>query len=414
MSGQSALRIWTWIFCLVSAVGAKQNKIFVQMPNVQPKVHDTYMCTAMKMNSTEYVVSFTPKQSKPHTAHHMLLYGCESPGFKDSSWDCGEMHSGDGKTMRQGPTCASGAKIIYAWAMEAPNLQLPKDVGFKIGGDSKINWLVLQIHYKDVDRFVKGDTDNSGLELQLSPQPTPNGAGVIAMGTSGAISATSIVYMETACKYKDKIDIYPFAYRTHAHSHGVVNSGYRIRDGKWTEIGRKSPQQPQMFYKVTNPGMDVKKGDILAARCTMVNKDNEVVQIGSTAKDEMCNFYIMYWTHGDHLPSVTNCWTFGPPQWNWGNFEDQRAINLKAEPKTASTDPNSHQSYKQTSLLKQIIKTAGAQQTTGDNSAYEYYNEVRPEDEQEMRDRILAEQYDQRFEPDDEYSFLGQSDAWNY
>ena len=28
---------------------------------------------------------------------------------------------------------------------------------------------------------------------------------------------------------------------------GRVNAGYRIRDGEWTEIGRQSPQKPQVF-----------------------------------------------------------------------------------------------------------------------------------------------------------------------
>jgi len=27
---------------------------------------------------------------------------------------------------------------------------------------------------------------------------------------------------------------------------GRVNAGYRIRDGKWLEIGRMSPQKPQV------------------------------------------------------------------------------------------------------------------------------------------------------------------------
>lgn len=28
---------------------------------------------------------------------------------------------------------------------------------------------------------------------------------------------------------------------------GKVTSGYRIRDGQWTEIGRQSPQKPQVM-----------------------------------------------------------------------------------------------------------------------------------------------------------------------
>ena len=31
---------------------------------------------------------------------------------------------------------------------------------------------------------------------------------------------------------------------------GEVVSGYRVRDGEWNEIGRMSPQKPQVHYKL--------------------------------------------------------------------------------------------------------------------------------------------------------------------
>lgn len=47
-------------------------------------------------------------------------------------------------------------QIIYAWARDAPKLLLPEGVGFKVGGDSPIQYLVLQVHYVNTERF-KGD-----------------------------------------------------------------------------------------------------------------------------------------------------------------------------------------------------------------------------------------------------------------
>jgi len=38
--------------------------------------------------------------------------------------------------------------------MDAPELRLPEGVGFKVGGDTDIQWLVLQVHYKDVSSFL--------------------------------------------------------------------------------------------------------------------------------------------------------------------------------------------------------------------------------------------------------------------
>ena len=64
---------------------------------------------------------------------------------------------------------------------------------------------------------------------------------------------------------------------------GLVNSGYRVRgqgdNQEWTEIGRRSPQLPQMFYPTQNQ-MTIKKGDYVAAACTMFNSERHTVQIG--------------------------------------------------------------------------------------------------------------------------------------
>ena len=45
----------------------------------------------------------------------------------------------------------SGKKILYAWAKNAPKLDLPEGVGFKVGGPtSDIKYLVLQVYSKNI------------------------------------------------------------------------------------------------------------------------------------------------------------------------------------------------------------------------------------------------------------------------
>lgn len=66
-----------------------------------------------------------------------------------------------------GPVCLGKQMILYAWAMDAPGLELPEGtgrhltqdqssvmstfflagVGFKVGGRSELQYLVLQVHY---------------------------------------------------------------------------------------------------------------------------------------------------------------------------------------------------------------------------------------------------------------------------
>lgn len=378
----------------VPASSAQQTTdVDLLMPSVQPKVVDTYLCHAMKMSEDPmYIVGFKPRASM-EKAHHVLIYGCTEPGNTKDVWDCGEMHAADSEQFDQAPVCQSGDNIVYAWAMDAPELRLPTGVGFKVGGDTDIQWLVLQVHYKDVSSFLppKNETDQSGVVLSTTDQPQPKRAGVYLMGTDGEIPAHSTTYMETACSYNEPVVMHPFAYRTHAHTHGRVNAGYRIRDGKWLEIGRMSPQKPQMFYNVTNPGMTVQQGDILAARCTMVNDEDEAIAVGSTSKDEMCNFYIMYYVDGDETLGNHYCFTPGPPSWSWDDFS---GLDAALAPQSASVDPLNDQFLAATRRLMDDQRQSVDDQLARLLSSLEDGNVDDDDDEYDVHYGIPAVPYD--------------------
>ena len=55
---------------------------------------------------------------------------------------------------------------------------------------------------------------------------------------------------------------------------GVVVSGYRVHDGQWDEIGRISPQLPEMFYDVKNKNLTIESGDILVCTVPYVFDNN--------------------------------------------------------------------------------------------------------------------------------------------
>lgn len=250
--------------------------------------NETYLCTGFHItpNEHKYVVAFTPNATM-HVAHHILIYGCLEPGYRERDtpravWDCGEMAS-SGSEFPRGPTCQTGSQIIYAWARDAPPLQLPKGVGFKIGGTSGISYLVLQVHYADTSSFQDGKKrDSSGIVLSVLPGDTTQvqrRAGIYVLGTGGMISQHHKEHMETACMIKQDVVLHPFAFRTHTHKLGKVVSGYRIRGKEWTNIGKHDPLKPQMFYPA-NKGITVTKGDILAARCTMYNFRDRATYVG--------------------------------------------------------------------------------------------------------------------------------------
>ena len=180
-----------------------------------------------------------------------------------------------GMTLHQ--PCRSGNQIVYAWAMDAPELTLPAETAFRMGLNTKIKYLVLQVHYAHIDA-IPAAGDNSGVILHYTETHQLQTAGVILLGTGGMAPSHTTTYFETACEVDDARKIHPFAFRTHTHSLGKVVSGWKITpEDKWELIGKKSPQTPQMFYPIANEDLTFTKGDKLAARCTMVSLDKPLL-----------------------------------------------------------------------------------------------------------------------------------------
>ncbi len=134
------------------------------MPHVHPDHEESYLCTPVKLDDerTNFVVGFRPNATM-HTAHHMLVYGCDEPGTEEPVWNCGEMMAKEGEEPGVAP-CKSGPQIVYAWAMNAPQLDLPEGVGFRVGKGSGIKYLVLQVHYAHLD-MIPASGDDSGVIL---------------------------------------------------------------------------------------------------------------------------------------------------------------------------------------------------------------------------------------------------------
>merc|ERR1712141_752172 len=74
------------------------------MPMVKPAAEESYICTPIRLSDTQtfYVNRFTPNASA-HTAHHMLIYGCDEPGSTDMAWNCISHASLEIKSFMLGP-----------------------------------------------------------------------------------------------------------------------------------------------------------------------------------------------------------------------------------------------------------------------------------------------------------------------
>ncbi|XP_053787647.1 peptidyl-glycine alpha-amidating monooxygenase isoform X7 [Vidua chalybeata] len=281
----------------VISFGLSDFALDIRMPAVTPKQSDTYLCMSVPLpvDDEAYVVDFKPHASMD-TVHHMLLFGCNEPSSTENYWDCDE------------GTCKDKSNILYAWARNAPPTRLPKGVGFRVGGETGSRYFVLQVHYGDVSAFRDKHKDCSGVTLHLTHQKQPLIAGMYLMMSVNTVipPGKKVVDADIACHYK-RSPMHLFAYRVHTHRLGKVVSGYRVRNGQWTLIGRQSPQLPQAFYPVKYP-VDISYDDILAARCVFSGEGRTTeTHIGGTANDEMCNFYIMYYMEAKHAVSYMTC-----------------------------------------------------------------------------------------------------------
>jgi peptidylglycine monooxygenase len=136
----------------------------IRMPNSKPNLPETYLCTPLKLdlNESVYITGFEPKADK-NTAHHMILFGCQMPGKTDPVFHCGAMDAGQQEDSPTTSPCANGTSIIYAWAQNAPKLHLPKDVGFRVGGEgSNVVWLVLQVKHAFIRNIYSIDVITLG------------------------------------------------------------------------------------------------------------------------------------------------------------------------------------------------------------------------------------------------------------
>ncbi|XP_064358004.1 peptidyl-glycine alpha-amidating monooxygenase-like isoform X3 [Dromaius novaehollandiae] len=329
----------------VISLGLSDFALDVRMPGVTPKQSDTYLCMSLPLlvDDEAYVVDFKPHASMD-TVHHMLLFGCNEPSSTESYWDCDE------------GTCKDKSNILYAWARNAPPTRLPKGVGFRVGGETGSKYFVLQVHYGDISAFRDKHKDCSGVTLHLTRQKQPLIAGMYLMMSVNTVipPGEKVVDADIACHYK-RFPMHLFAYRVHTHRLGKVVSGYRVRNGQWTLIGRQSPQLPQAFYPVEHP-VDVHFDDILAARCVFSGEGRTTeTHIGGTANDEMCNFYIMYYMEAKHAVSYMTCTQNANPEM-FRNIPQEANIPILVESDMLKMTHGHHEESKdadKSSLLQQ-------------------------------------------------------------
>lgn len=282
----------------------KSYELEIRMKNAHIQKKEDSRCTFVKLEPETQFITDIQINGIKEINHHISLIGCETiPDFdrldNDNSWNCGEIGicGGSRKTRR-----------IYTWALDAQGINMQPGVGYKVSGNTGLNYLVIQAHYNDKVEVGYSDSKTAYV-LQMTSQKLPYQTGVYTLGDNGQIPAKHERYhMDSGCRLKLNYDIVPIFYRTHAHNIIPVISGYLIKGDEWTELGRMSPKQPEAFYDVTYSDQIVRKGDWLASRCTANSMDREkTTYTGHLHEDEMCVFYLMFYTDYDGVLTDRYC-----------------------------------------------------------------------------------------------------------
>lgn len=275
------LVVWIIFVCAIVKSQTLTQKLDLLMRNASVTMNDEYLCSSYKLPANDQYIVQYEALANAGTAHHILLFGCDEPASSEDYWHCGRL-------------CKSQEQILFAWAKNAPRLNLPKDVGFHVGGQTSIKYIVIQVHY--VNPLPPGSLDTSGIRLSMTSLRQRYEAGIyLLLAYSVRIPSNSVnVFADISCQFKASGPIYPFGFRTHAHSLGTVISGYQVNN-TYNLIGKGNPQWPQAFYPVENKVV-IQRDDFLVGRCTYNSTGrNRTTYIGASHNDEMCNFYIMYY-----------------------------------------------------------------------------------------------------------------------
>ena len=143
-------------------------KLFIYpaiMPLVTPSKNEVYLCTSVDVSKDEdnsfWIRGFEPKVNN-RVVHHMALAGCFENPISDNFaplnvWNCGGLNSNAAKddALPVGSVCNSKSKrktennidtTLFLWSRNGSKLMLPKNVGFKFGGKSRIQHFVLQVN----------------------------------------------------------------------------------------------------------------------------------------------------------------------------------------------------------------------------------------------------------------------------
>lgn len=313
-----------------------------------PAKETTYQCKLFKLpvkfhahkyHITKYEAVI--QEGNEHVVHHMELFNCININRLQLA-ELEELHSNGGwfgecgDHLNRPKVTQKCKKVIMAWAMGAHPMEYPPEVGQSIGGADYNPFVMLEIHYNNVqqrDDFV----DSSGLLFHYTNKLRQFEAGILEVGLEYTdkyaippnqvlplvghcvsectrVGLLGAIGQQTESRDEDGVNlirlssssdqegIFIFAAQLHTHLTGVASWTEIVREGRISrELQRDDHYSPhfQEIRFLPEPVL-FKPGDAMRHYCLYDTRSRSNVTLGGEATtDEMCVTYLHYYPRVD-------------------------------------------------------------------------------------------------------------------
>ncbi|XP_035698652.1 DBH-like monooxygenase protein 1 homolog [Branchiostoma floridae] len=280
-----------------------------------PAKQTTYWCQIVelpRLDRKHHLVMISPKVTPGNEGmvHHMDFYLCYKP---QNMTGLPPDHNGHDCADPNMPTdwndCFMGG-MLAAWAIGGLNFTMPEHVGYPIGEDGGIGYVMMQLHY-DNPQQKEGVVDHSGITIHYTPELREYDAGILQ--TSGSFSPLLVVppglpdylvesYCEPEClnAFLEELGqpIHVFADVLHGHLLSAKMRTRLIRNGvELPEIARDDNYDFNLqLTRVLKEEVTIHQGDIIMTECVYDSSNrNSVTYGGLSTAEEMCQSFLYYY-----------------------------------------------------------------------------------------------------------------------
>eukprot|EP01084_Bolivina_argentea_P034773 64410_1 len=276
--------------------------------SITNETNSLYYCKLLKIplfDSIQHAIRYDllTQPGNEGVVHHIALYNCPSYRVTSQSHVNTEGVCDEWDENMPSKYCRNG-QMLHGFGVGTNNFTYPVHVGYEIGADSTVNYLLMEMHYENT-YLLNNVSDTSGVRIWYTPQIRKYSAGNIMFGLNPTIPnyhliphGVSRVVNTAYCLPKCMQNGIPakgvkaFAVLLHQHYLGAVLKLRIVRNG--TELKPILEDYAYDFnyqQTVKIDERDIFPTDTLILEChynTLHINNSNVTFGGESTQDEMC------------------------------------------------------------------------------------------------------------------------------